>query len=121
MMLASITKEYFYLPTAQALAENTTLTHLVLPCCEIGGDGMAHISASLRNKPLQHLVLSYNHIFLKGTEYLCKYCNNLKVPTMCYITKYYNNNPQGLYYFHTQNMYALLYRKFDNINDVYIY
>ena len=55
-----------------ALEVNTVLTHLILSNCGIDDDGMAHISSSLRNKPLQCLNLTKNVFSSEGTKCLCK-------------------------------------------------
>ena len=56
---------------AQALTENTALTHLDLGWCGIDADGIALLSPSLRNKlSLKYLELSGNKFGSKGAECL---------------------------------------------------
>ena len=64
-------EHFHHFPTAQALAENTTLTHLMLSYCDIGVDGMASLSSSLKNQSsLKELSLEGNKFGSKGAEYL---------------------------------------------------
>ena len=71
--------EYFSpFPTAHALTENTSLTHLYLRGCDIGADGLALLSSSLRNKScLQLLGIGLNKFGSKGAEYLGRVYRNL--------------------------------------------
>ena len=58
-------------PTAYTLIENTALTHLGLEGCDIGAEGLALLSSSLRNKScLQQLDLNQNKFGSDGAEYL---------------------------------------------------
>ena len=60
--------------TAQGLAENTTLAHLVLYNCEIGADGMTKLATALHNN-LRRLNLGFNQFGSKGVESLGKLHN----------------------------------------------
>ena len=69
--ILSCIKHFHHFLTAQALAENTTLTHLELSWCAIGVDGMPSLSSLLRNKSsLESLDLSWNKFGSKGAEIL---------------------------------------------------
>ena len=73
IMLPCIECDYHHFPgpTAEALAENTTVTYLDLNGCDIGADGMALLSSSLRNKSsLESLDLSGNKFGSKEAEFL---------------------------------------------------
>ena len=76
--------KYFHLfSTAHALTENTALTHLYLRGCDIGADGLALLSSSLRNKScLQLLGMSLNKFGSEGAEYLGRVQLNRMSSTM---------------------------------------
>ena len=57
----------------QAMAENTTLTHLDLYRCGIDDDGMTKLATVLHKCPLQHLNLGRNEIRSNGVECLGKW------------------------------------------------
>ena len=60
-----------YFTTAQALSENTTLTHLNLSQCGISSGGISSLSSCLRNKlHLQNVDLSDNWFGSEGAKYL---------------------------------------------------
>ena len=69
----SLSVNICFLDAAQALTENSHLTHLDLSGCEIGADGIALLSSSLRDMSgLQQLKLSENEFGSKGMEHLGK-------------------------------------------------